>query len=350
MKGVLIAVLLAGVVGAAFLIGRSSQSSVDTEPYSTIAAGALDDVDIGTGATAVNGELRNPRRGNASGAAREAASATLPPIDVPLADVVEQLDRLATAGNPVAACRLARLLPECLEIERLSRTLPAREQALESMAGKEPKVPEADLDGQIAEIAAIRNRIEAGRSGCGQIDPSRAFDLYRYRLTAAESGDVTAMRDFLNGQALEYDVFQLIDEYRTFPEDARRILERDVRAGDRYPLAQILIEHRMYMHTGRFLSRVYQTLQSKPADLEVFLEVARMLHFNAGTPELEVRIMDNMPSTLCPGDSKCPEIRARAASIAADMQRNTAIAYQKLHRKDPSLSSVQGCDLIDASS
>ncbi len=323
MKGRIASIgVVAIAVAVAWTLGYRSDafSKPSGEPGET---GAGSPASAATGIAQVAARDRAPRD-SARRVARETAyPPTLPPLGVPLLENIEQLDRRARSGDAAAACRLGAELIDCSEIRGSSYQL---KQMQEGIARAKPLADPAEqeklVERQADTLARWTLSIEAREKRCAGVDEKRWLDVYDYQRIAAESGHLPSMRFLLHRPALEFDVFAQIDQYRQFPGDARRILERAVRAGDGQTLAALLRAHRARVAGGRFEMRTHQALFQSPEELEVYFEVGRLAGVTDTPLVPGLKGPDPMPPTLCPGDSRCSGIQKRARSILADFNRN----------------------------
>ncbi len=293
---------------------------------------------------------REPKKGVNRKAFHTHVPLPLPPPSTPVAQLLPELDARARGGDAAAACRLGAELMECSGLPQRERELlNYKEKMLKREPLPDPEKEKTRLALEVDWLARSEAMLESSEKHCAGVDEKHWIDIYDYQRIAAASGHLPSMRFLLFRPALELDVFAQIEQYRRFPDDARRVLERTVRAGDTRVLAGLLRAHRVHAYTRRFEMRTYQAMFQSPAELEVYLEVARMADIS-DMPPTPGQTPSESPPSLCPGDSRCPAIKRRAESIVADLRRNLndVAAFDSSGRGQPTFPG-QTCEQINES-
>lgn len=310
MASVLALALLAMSLGTRISEGRASASSVgsnapEVEERPTVAEQRAE---LRTGSGQSPGRVGG----------RQPGRTALPLRGTPLLLVLEQLESRALAGEGVAACRLASELIACSRLpDRMRQNLARRDRLIGRQPPGGAAQNKAALEREIAAIARAELAVESDTKRCAGVGPKHWNAAYEYQRVAADAGNLQSMREFLVRPALEFDVFAQMDQYRRFPADARRLLERNVRAGDQHVLLGLLHAFREHHANGRFTMRTFQALHQTPAELEVYLEVARITGIGSARTS-DGRVVSDLPKSMCPGADECAAILKRAQSIASD--------------------------------
>jgi TPR repeat protein len=155
----------------------------------------------------------------------------LPPINTPVAQVLDELERAAHAGDARAACRVAFELERCHELRALQASISTFRDL-------------AERPGVGAELArrynAIADRDQArfneGRRLCEGVAPAEANEAWRYLLQAARAGHGPSMARFASRRAFsDADPVAALDGLIAFRNEGPSFLARAAQAG--YPEA-----------------------------------------------------------------------------------------------------------------
>ncbi len=238
---ILAAILLAG---AAFLAGRKT-----AEPASSAGAAVpareLDRArperstigDVATTPTPLSRPL--VPHGDAGGALAAPPVPALPPHDVPLAQISDELEERARAGDRRAACRLAVDLIRCQELPQMRSMSTMMERSLAS-----DETDPTNSGFRIDFLARTQNRIETLEpmcAGIGEDDARRGFD---WLLRAAELGHVPSMAEFARRPAVPFQSYLgELERLRLYRERAPEMAQRALAAGDVSLLSELAQAH-----------------------------------------------------------------------------------------------------------
>ncbi len=130
-------------------------------------------------------------------AAAIAPAVPLPPADTPLAQVIDELERRARAGDAAASCRLGFELLRCrrsaeavLQRDMLTDAL-ARSGRPGTAAGS--RGDQSGVESMLVDLAARNDLLaEQAQAMCVGVDPQRYDTPLRWLMRAANGGDVTS--------------------------------------------------------------------------------------------------------------------------------------------------------------
>jgi hypothetical protein len=159
------------------------------------------------------------------------AFAPLPPLNTPVAQIVDDLERQARAGDMRAACRVAFELQRCHDLRALQSSISTFRDL-------------AERPGVGAELARRYNamaerdqvRFLEGQRRCEGVTTARAQDAWRYLLQAARAGHGPSMARFASRRAFsDADPVAALDGLIAFRNEGPAFLARAAEAG--YPEA-----------------------------------------------------------------------------------------------------------------
>lgn len=239
----LVAVALVG--GAAFLFGRNSATQApargDNPLPSRSGAGAPERITVAD-REATRHRLGRPLVPDAVGStAPPPPVPPLPPHDVPLAQVRDELEQRARSGDRRAACRLAVDLIRCQELPTVRAASSAMERSLarDDVARDEPNV-----GFRIDFLARTQNRLEALEPLCAGIAALDAAQGFDWLLRAAELGHAPSMAEFARRPAVPFQAYlSELDRLRVYRERAPEMAMRAIAAGDVSLLPELASAH-----------------------------------------------------------------------------------------------------------
>lgn len=160
-----------------------------------------------------------------------AAALALPPLDMPLAGILADLEKRALAGDARAACRLAAELSRCATLPRRRETASMFDPA--TMAGA-ADLPAQDRERQIDMAARMEYAVERDATRCVGIDREKSRQAPAWLYRAARAGHLPSMSAFAGGAWLDDPAVvhhpALVEAYRT---EAAAMAEAALAAGDR---------------------------------------------------------------------------------------------------------------------
>lgn len=168
-----------------------------------------------------------PDGSHSASAVETAQVPPLPPIGVPLKDVLNDLKQRAADGDARAACRLSSDLSKCRFLPRIREMLSTEiTSAARAVAGS---TEVARATRAATQLSALRERSERVCSG---ITDETSRDAWRFLLQAANRGHVDSMLRFsiqppLNEQNFAYD----LEGWNAYKENALPLLERAAASG-----------------------------------------------------------------------------------------------------------------------
>ena len=246
-RNLVVTLVAVALVGAgAFLFGRNSASEAPArggspELPSRSDAGAPDRITVAD-REATRQRLGRPLVPDAVGSAAPPPPVPpLPPHDVPLAQVRDELEQRARSGDRRAACRLAVDLIRCQELPTVRAASSAMERSLarDDVARDEPNV-----GFRIDFLARTQNRLEALEPLCAGIDPLDAAQGFDWLLRAAELGHAPSMAEFARRPAVPFQSYlSELDRLRVYRERAPEMAMRAIAAGDVSLLPELASAH-----------------------------------------------------------------------------------------------------------
>jgi hypothetical protein len=167
------------------------------------------------------------------------ATAPLPPPDTPLAQVIDELERRARAGDAAASCRLGFELLRC---RRSAEAVFQRDMLTDALARS--RRPEAAASGARANQAGVENMLvdlaarndllaEQAQVMCVGIDPQRYDTPLRWLMRAANAGDATSRAALLRSVDTinQGNTLANLDALAAFRAAAPRWMAEDFEAG-----------------------------------------------------------------------------------------------------------------------
>jgi hypothetical protein len=233
-------------------------------------------------------------------ARRALATVPLPPIQTPVATVLQDLKQLAASGNAQAACRVAFELDRCHNLSRQQRSA-ASYRNLADQAGIGP-----DLARRYAEMAEREQaRFAETKRLCEGVPQEETGDAWRYLLQAARSGHGPSMVRYASRRTLwDVDAMRILDGLIAFRSEGPAFLARAAEMG--YPEAY---EQLAFGHiTGTNLGLEIPVDRVK--GLAYYIALTR-----TGTPEEVARIQRSIDYTMRKENLSAEDL-ARARTLA----------------------------------
>jgi hypothetical protein len=235
-RGAVIAAAFAlGLVGTAgYLLGGRSASTVADTPA------------VGTASNSA--KAAQPRELSPSRSISPAApgsrgavppGAPLPPVNEPVAGLVDELKKQAAAGSSPAACRLAFELDRCHNVQRLQRNA-ANFANLANQPGTGP-----DLARRYSGFAEREQAkaFEVQRL-CLGVPRAETGDAWRYLLQAARAGHGPSMARYANRHTLwEEDPIRVLDGLIAFRAEGPAFLQGAAQMGYAEAYEQLAFAH-----------------------------------------------------------------------------------------------------------
>ncbi|CAD0364302.1 hypothetical protein ABQZ69_09640 [Xanthomonas sp. WHRI 8391] len=224
------------------------------------------------------------------------ASAPLPPADVPLRQVFNELSRRAEKGDPAAACRLASELDRCDGIQQQLATYD--ELAWRAQRARERKVvtpnegANADawnkmLDGMAMGLVKAADRCE----GIRQVSVAERVALWRQ---GALGGNPGALAHYAVGNAFRRrDMLELLPELQRYRKEAESMALQAASRGDLQTSLALAAAYSPRRDTGErfFLAQVVKPDLAR--SLALYRRGSQQLPATAGLRSREV-IDDNI--------------------------------------------------------
>ena len=165
------------------------------------------------------------------------ASAGLPPMDVPVAEIYPALHERALHGDAVAACRLAFELQRCdrlrpdIDAEMVNRIDPGETRDPRALAYME------------RQLAAMADRQVAAKDCAGLSDAQRREGFDRLR-QAALAGHLPSLLAYAaDGGVPANQMLQRLDQLRHYRDEAIPLLERAMAQGSAAAAMQLSMAH-----------------------------------------------------------------------------------------------------------
>jgi hypothetical protein len=232
--GVLLALGLVGGIG--YLLGERSAAAPGAAEPSRVAAAAPDLSKRPSGAAPEASRFASPV---ARSPGVPVAAPPLPPINTPVATVLDDLKKQAAAGNSLAACRLSFELDRCHNITRTQRGA-ANFANLASQPGLGQEL--AQRYTAIAEREQAR-AVEAQRL-CQGMTKEETGEAWRYLLQAARSGHGPSMARYANRRTLwDEDPIRVLDGLIAFRAEGPGFLQAAAQMGYAEAYDQLAFAH-----------------------------------------------------------------------------------------------------------
>jgi hypothetical protein len=154
------------------------------------------------------------------------ANAPLPPIDAPLAGVLDSLEARARRGDARAACRLAADLSRCGGLQRRRAMLAMRDRW---QVPTDPRAAEQMVDA----AARMELALEVDEQMCAGVDAARHRTATTWLLAAARGGHVPSMAAFVGGGWM-YDpgIVHHADAVAAYAREAEAMARQVAEAGE----------------------------------------------------------------------------------------------------------------------
>jgi hypothetical protein len=279
---------------AAFWLG--GMTAAPHEADSVPALGAMRSASAGTAGAATTATkttapaaapISTARPIAASSAASSAATLPLPPLDAPLASIIDALRQRANAGDARAACRLAAELRKCELVDvqlAFAQHLEQQRQTSEqpdSAPGSGRGRGRRD-DGQFAD-AQYRNALAASEH-CKGVAQSSPTEQFRYWRQAALQGHIPSMTMYASGNAfrLRNSLSQLQD-LEIYRHEAEAIARRAAFAGDTEALLALSMAYAP-QHEQMQPSLLAQATGTNPVEELAMLLLAQQRGITQGRP------------------------------------------------------------------
>lgn len=201
-------------------------------------------------------------------AAGMTANRALPPVDVPLAQVIDDLKRRADRGEANAACRLAAEWTYCKGLQQrvqsheyVLRTQERRALRLaanpgRAQAGMSAGMLERGIDNAQAQLDRSRQQF----AHCDGVGMPRPDEIVRYWRQAALAGHLPAMRNYAVGNAFRRnEALDNLPALAVYRQEAVKIARAAVDRGDlRTALALAGAYSPLTVRNGTYLSQLVE--------------------------------------------------------------------------------------------
>lgn len=186
----------------------------------------------GAGGSVDGDDIPGPREGthtederpNDNGPSRDRSP--LPPIDTPVAAILDELEARARAGDVRAACRLASELSRCGSVDK---RLAMQVRQTESLAEQ----PSVRTDQQVDSIARFDLALELDQQACAGVTKARTREALRWLLVAARGRHAPSMTAFLaGGWFLEPASIHHVEVFAAYAREAESMAIALVEMGD----------------------------------------------------------------------------------------------------------------------
>lgn len=256
------------------------------------------------------------------------ASQPLPPLDAPVADILDTLEQRARAGDARAACRLASELRRCGSLQR--------RRALDFSRSLSESTPRQVSDEMVDVAARMSVALENDERACAGVPPERSADAVLWLQRAAAGQHLPSMIAFAGGYWMAGDSSfvahpQVVAAYS---RDALPMALATIESGDP-TLANAL----GLAYAGRWSGTPLDRLVPRDDALAyALLTASREAAPAAPMPTGRPRIDDPHARTLADLDAAlAPEQRARAASERARLAARFAEGAKRRQKTDPPL-------------
>lgn len=224
--GVLLALGLVGAVG--YLLGERSAAAPGAAESPREAATAPG---VSKRASTAAPEASRHANARAPNPGARVPAVPLPPVNTPVAGVLDDLKKQAAAGNSQAACRLSFELDRCHNIPRMQRGA----ANFASLAGQPGLGPE--LARRYTAIAEReQSRVMDAQRLCQGVAKEETGEAWRYLLQAARAGHGPSMARYANRRTLwDEDPIRVLDGLVAFRAEGPGFLQGAAQLG--YPEA-----------------------------------------------------------------------------------------------------------------
>jgi hypothetical protein len=154
---------------------------------------------------------------------------SLPPIDLPLSQTLVTLKAMLASGNGLAGCQLVAQLKYCRDnLSQQKETLQGHKMTL-----RETKERDERYKFLADHIEFQAKNIGRAEEYCANIPQSELNSVSQYSLAAAQTGNVSAMRDYVMQLPSDTKNFlNELDAWQRYKEWAPQMAERAMAAGD----------------------------------------------------------------------------------------------------------------------
>ncbi|MCE3005164.1 MAG: hypothetical protein LW860_21075 [Xanthomonadaceae bacterium] len=335
MIGIVLGVLLFGVLGVVGMAIRShvtARPAPDPVPAATTVSAETDPTPQGDPDAAARGgadAASAPRRmASPLPAPASTAAQPLPPLDAPVADILDTLEQRARAGDARAACRLASELGRCGSLQRRRAMDLGRSLA---------EAPPRQISDEMVDVAArISVALEADERACAGVAAERTADAVLWLQRAAAGQHLPSMVAFAAGVWMAGDSSFVAhpEVVATYARDAVPMALATLEAGDP-TLANAL----GLAYAGRWSGTPLDRLVPRD-DAQAYALLAAAGGAAPAPPMPIVRRMPQDPHARTLADLEAslgPEQRARAESERARLAALFAEGAKRRQKTDPPL-------------
>ncbi len=323
-RPLLLALLLGGAIGALVILlwlGSSAEPTADAAPSAS--------AEYHGGHHDSPGDAPGNDADTIAGAAAAAATATtqptpLPPLDAPLADIVEDLHRRAAAGDGRASCRLASELAGCAQLARrqasLAGYLARRQQEMANESDAELRAALADE----TELMIQRGQelLDTGANHCAGIAPATDAEIARLWRQSALQGNLVGLRTYASGNAFAWElIMDHLPALSRFRDEAEAMALQAVQQGDFDMLLALASAYAPHTDIQRMPSLLAQVVEpDRVKALAMFRHAHDLVAADGGdgAAELQQRIqlrIQAIEDVVQPGESELAE-RQRQTQFA----------------------------------
>lgn len=335
ISGIVLGVLLIGLLG---VVGVAIHSHVNAGPTPVPGPAAVTATASGETDPNVHGDPEKPARepvdvaaGPGSGTLPPSAPASLaaqplPPLDAPVADILDALEQRARAGDVRAACRLASELGRCGSLQRRRAMDLGR-----SLAQSPPR----QISDEMVDVAArISMALEADERACVGVAAERTADAVLWLQRAAAGRHLPSMVAFAGGFWMSGDSSFVArpEVVATYARDAVPMALATLEAGDP-TLANAL----GLAYAGRWSGTPLDRLVKRD-DAQAYALLAAAGAAAPAPPMPIVRRTPEDPHARTLADleaSLAPEQRARAESERLRLAARFADGAERRRKADP---------------
>lgn len=238
---VLLAIAVAAI--AAFVAGAWwMRTSATAPPLPSVADAG--DVAASPAPSDTTGTAASPNPDSAVASAPAAAAAwpALPPLDAPLADVLDDLTDRARRGDPKAACRLGAVLQRCLMARASGNTA----ADVERDVARRENTPEAAVN----TIARLQSQAERAGKGCEGVPVDQLHAAFAWQKQAALANPDLRVAFALSPALDPRDFVNELDAWRDYRALALPWLEQAAAEGDLAAVIALARVHGDLRRTG----------------------------------------------------------------------------------------------------
>lgn len=172
-------------------------------------------------------------------------SAPLPPPDLPLAEIYDELAERARRGDADAACRLAAELDRCTTARRQLYSIRRYEDFAATDGRRNNPSETIPLDdSMIAFMASTLEQYEPIEALCRDIEPERLREAYDFQRIAAERGNSNMRLLYATRPMLDRTYFlDDLDRWHDYRETAPIMLQRALAEGVAAAVPPLALSH-----------------------------------------------------------------------------------------------------------